>query len=789
MDSTIPQTRDTGQTPQPNAADLQHFFELLYPDVEDGWLVLSHPDPARLTPQGKPLLRSDWFDLSRTPWHTIARAGQRRAQQYDLYFGVALQRPTCEPGQFKRSRNAAAYIVPGLWFDLDLAYGHHAASALPATDAEALDFLGALPTRPSLIVHSGGGMYGYWLWKEPYIITHDVEHETIVRLSRQFTHTLVTWGKDRGWTLDALGDLARVLRPPGSVNRKYDKVVELLHEGPERYNPSDFDWLLELPTPARATHAGAALTGQPDVVVIAEHYGATLERKSQSELAGSHPQHGSSTGDNFNINAEKGLWHCWRHGTGGDALALIAVCEGLVDCEHATSGALHGDLFKRVVTIANETFQAGIQLNTAQQDARQGQNGTAPANTPRPEAHPVIISMEKVAAEPIEWLWYPYVAIGKLCIMDGDPGVGKTMWAIQLAANLSRGHPLPDQRGKPTLPCGGPAITLLIATEDGLADTIKPRLERAGADCSLVKVFNEFVDTQGQKHGFTLQHRDMLERSLRDWRPRLVIIDAIQAVLGDKVDTNRANQVKALLDPLKALAETYRCAIVAMRHPAKPGQNIAKLIHRGGGSMAFIGTARLGLFAEDHPTDPTKVLLVQSKSNAGDIGRTQIFSKKDGQFEWCGVTRINKEMLAGTGRGPEPHAFLEACFWLEQRMDGGRAWPAEDILKDASAVDIGKKPLYGAKKALGIVSEETTHGWIWILPPLPPSAPPPTLLSGVTGGTGVTRVTGVSDSVSGEEASDTPQTLDTPETPVTPDTPVTPVVKRDASDDYDEGVI
>ena len=78
---------------QPNAAELQHFFELLYPDVEDGWLVLSHPDPARLTPHGKPLLLSDWFDLSRTTWQTIARAGQRRAQQYNLYFGVALQRP------------------------------------------------------------------------------------------------------------------------------------------------------------------------------------------------------------------------------------------------------------------------------------------------------------------------------------------------------------------------------------------------------------------------------------------------------------------------------------------------------------------------------------------------------------------------------------------------------------------------------------------------------------------------------------------------------------------------
>jgi hypothetical protein len=253
--------------------------------------------------------------------------------------------------------------VVGLWFDLDLAYGQHAASSLPATDAEAFDFLGSLPAQPSLVVHSGGGLYGYWLFREPFRITRDAEREAMVHLSRQFTYTLVTWGKERGWTLDALGDLARVLRPPGTINQKYGKCVELLHVGAERYNPSDFDWLLELPTPARTVQAGAAITGQPDLAAIAAHYGTALERKSQSELAGAHPQHGSSTGDNFNVNINKGLWHCWRHGTGGDALSLIALCEGLLECEQASSGILRGDLFKRVVAIANETFNARIALD------------------------------------------------------------------------------------------------------------------------------------------------------------------------------------------------------------------------------------------------------------------------------------------------------------------------------------------------------------------------------------------------------------------------------------------
>ena len=103
-----------------------------------------------------------------------------------------------------------------------------------------------------------------------------------------------------------------------------------------------------------------------------------MARKSKTELAGAHPQHSSSTGDNFNVNVAKGLWHCWRHCTGGDALSLIAVCEGLVPCEAMRAGALRGKDFTRVVAIANETFQAGIVL-----DAEKRRNGETSEAAPR----------------------------------------------------------------------------------------------------------------------------------------------------------------------------------------------------------------------------------------------------------------------------------------------------------------------------------------------------------------------------------------------------------------------
>ena len=172
-----------------------------------------------------------------------------------------------------------------------------------------------------------------------------------------------------------------MLRPAGNINFKYGTRVEVLHEDAIRYNPSDFDWLEALPEPVQATHGGAAIAGQPDIVAIAEHYGDQPGAQIAAELAGAHPQHGSSTGDNFNVNGTKGLWHCWRHSTGGDALSLIAVCEGLIPCEEMRAGAVRGDTFRRVVDIANTTFQAGLVL-----DADSGAMGRhqGPPSTLRP---------------------------------------------------------------------------------------------------------------------------------------------------------------------------------------------------------------------------------------------------------------------------------------------------------------------------------------------------------------------------------------------------------------------
>jgi hypothetical protein len=341
---------------------------------------------------------------------------------------------------------------------------------------------------------------------------------------------------------------------------------------------------------------------------------------------------------------------------------------------------------------------------------------------------PVVVSMDTVTKTPIVWLWYPYIALGKLAMLDGDPGMGKSLLMAQLAANLSKGHPLPNQEGVPTFPTGQPHVTVMLATEDGLADTIKPRLENAGADCSQIKVLTSWATDTGEERVFSFQDMPILEQVLETYDPRLVIIDPIQAYLGGSVDMHRANETRPLLDALRRLAEDYNCAIVCVRHPAKSSQG-GKAIHRGLGSVDFIGAARTGLFVEQHPLDPFRVLLAQSKSNIGPLGRTQIFGKEDGQFRWDGVSRLSAEVLAGCQRGADPHALLEACCWLETRLGDGVPVRSTELQEEAQEEDIKSTLLRRAKKVLGVRSTKQDEVWYWQLPALRLIAPPDPLLS------------------------------------------------------------
>ena len=161
-----------------------------------------------------------------------------------------------------------------------------------------------------------------------------------------------------------------------------------------------------------------------------------------------------------------------------------------------------------------------------------------------------IINMEDVEATEVKWLWYPYIPYGKITIIQGDPGEGKTTLVLNLAAKLTRGEKLPE-----SVKAAEPINVLYQSAEDGLADTIKPRLIAANADVSRVLV----IDETDIELSMTDHH---LEAAIQQTGAKLVILDPLQAYLGAKVDMHRANEVRPVFKHLAAVAEKYECAIV-----------------------------------------------------------------------------------------------------------------------------------------------------------------------------------------------------------------------------------
>ena len=163
-----------------------------------------------------------------------------------------------------------------------------------------------------------------------------------------------------------------------------------------------------------------------------------------------------------------------------------------------------------------------------------------------------LISMSEINAEEVQWLWYPYIPLGKLTILQGDPGEGKTSFILAVIAALTRGEPLPECER-----AAEPMNVIYQTAEDGLADTIKPRLESAGADCTRVLVIDE------SKRELTLCDA-RLEEAIRRTGAKLIVLDPLQAYLGSDVDMHRANEVRPVLKRLSLMAERTQSSTVSI---------------------------------------------------------------------------------------------------------------------------------------------------------------------------------------------------------------------------------
>lgn len=310
-----------------------------------------------------------------------------------------------------------------------------------------------------------------------------------------------------------------------------------------------------------------------------------------------------------------------------------------------------------------------------------------------------IISMDEVPVEEVEWLWYPYIPFGKLTIIHGDGGEGKTTLILQLTALLSRGEKLPCDSTERE-----PIKVIYQTAEDGLGDTIKPRLLAGNADCSQIKVIDESEATLTM-----LDER--IEKAIVETGARALILDPVQAYIGAKVDMNRANEVRAILSQLGQIAGQYRCAIILVGHLNKAQGN--KSNYRGLGSIDFQATARSVLIVGRLKDNPQIRVMVQDKSSLAPEGEPIAFELgKENGFRWLGHYDISvDDLLSGI---PKEKKSEQAENLILEYLSKGK-YPQKELVKKAQTIGISKRVLDEAKKALNVRSLKEGSQWYWEL--------------------------------------------------------------------------
>ena len=298
-----------------------------------------------------------------------------------------------------------------------------------------------------------------------------------------------------------------------------------------------------------------------------------------------------------------------------------------------------------------------------------------------------IIRMSDVELTPVDWLWKPYLPFGKLSVLQGNPGEGKTYFAMHLAAACTNGKLLPNMERME------PFNVIYQTAEDGLGDTVKPRLIEAGADLDRVLVIDD-SDVQ-----LTLSD-ERIEKAIVENNARLVIIDPIQAYLGADVDMNRANEVRPIFMRLGQVAQRTGCAILLIGHLNKAAG--MQSLQRGLGSIDIAAAVRSVMFIGKLKHDPTMRILTHEKSSLAPPGVSLAFSLGDeGGFRWVGEYDITAdEMLSGIEPQRETKT-QQAKDLICTLLAGGKQVLSEDIDKAALERGIPGRTVRDAKRELG----------------------------------------------------------------------------------------
>jgi hypothetical protein len=271
---------------------------------------------------------------------------------------------------------------------------------------------------------------------------------------------------------------------------------------------------------------------------------------------------------------------------------------------------------------------------------------------------------------------------------------------LNLAAKLSKGEQMDEGMN-----ITEPTTVIYQTAEDGLADTVKPRLELAGADCERIVVIDE-----SDKSLSMVDER--LEEAIQKTKAKLLILDPIQAYLGGGMDMNRANEARDMTKKLGALAEKYKCAIVLIGHMNKASGN--KAAYRGMGSIDFFAVARSVLLVGRVEGEPQLRAVVQIKNNLAVFGHPKAFALSEDGFRWMGDYEITADEVLG-GIAPKANKMEQAKRMLRELAETTNAVQSSEVFEMADEQGISKRTMENAKKELGIRAKKINNSWYWEL--------------------------------------------------------------------------